>query len=120
MLFYTRDLDALEKAIAFIGNKSYSHVWVHATCLSSKRCWLLLCQRTTCSSSVLHNSQTSCLLLKTCWTGGGVWDDLPLYWELLYSNDYNMVGKYAFTYFHDWMSWCMGDHGQALLSLNAV
>lgn len=28
--------------------------------------------------------------------------------------------KNALTYFHDWMSLCVGGSGQALLSLNAV
>lgn len=65
-----------------------------ATCLGtcsmkSRLHQLMLCQKITCSTSVLI---TAGLLdcLRPAQLVGRVWDDLPVYWELLYVKD-NML-----------------------------
>lgn len=78
----------------------------------------MLCQKITCSTSVLITAGLLACFLRPAQLVERVWDALPVYWELLYVKD-NMLQNIR-TYFHDWMSLCIGDNGQTLLSLNAV
>lgn len=80
---------------------------------------LMLCQKITCSTSVLITAGLLACFLRPAQLVGRVWDDLPVYWELLYVKE-NMLQN-IHIYLLSWLDVIVHwDNGQTLLSLNAV